>query len=184
MQGLETLAKRYATAVYSLAIEAGPKAVTDVGAQLHAIHDAIESDGDVTRFFLSPVIDGAVKERLLGGVFAGKVGDIALHTLLLLVRKRREALLGALVRGYDALVLAASGRETLEIVSARPLAATEVDDIARRLSARYGKSFLTTQRVDPALLGGVRITVGDRLIDGSLAGRIDDLARDLLSATV
>jgi F-type H+-transporting ATPase subunit delta len=175
----ETVARRYAAAVFSLADERA--AIDAVGRDLHAVWGSIGSDHDAARFFVSPVIDRAQKADVLMRVFAGKIGEIALHTLLLLVRKRREALLGPIIAEYEKLQLAQSGREPLLVVSARELAAAELNQIVERLARIYGKRFEVTTRVDPSLLGGIRITMGDRSIDGSIAGRLDELARELHS---
>ncbi|MDQ2908364.1 MAG: ATP synthase F1 subunit delta [Candidatus Eremiobacteraeota bacterium] len=175
----ETVARRYATAVFTLAAKAG--SVAQVGADLRAAVGAIYGNDDVRRFFLSPVFERKRKEALLLQVFRSRLGEITLHTLLLLVRKRREALLEPIGAEYDKLALAAAGKEPLEIVSARELAPQERDAIVSRLSRTYGKAFQVTVRVDPSLLGGVRVTLGDRRIDGSLAGRLDDIARELFS---
>ena len=78
------------------------------------------------------------------------------------------------------LALSAAGKEPLEIVSARPLGQAETDRIVARLSALYGATFEVNVKVDPSLLGGVRITMGDRSIDGSIAGRLDQVARELV----
>jgi len=146
---------------------------------LHAIRAALEGDDDVRRFFLSPVFDRKRKIALLAGILEGKVDEIALHTLLLLVRKRREALLPLVVSEYDDLALADAGKERLEVVSARALPPAELAEIVARLSRRYGKRFEVTERVDPSLLGGIRITMGDLRVDGSIAGRLEQLAREL-----
>ena len=175
----ETVARRYATAVFNLAKDAN--AVDAVGRDLRAAVDAIYGQDDVRRFYLSPVFGRKKKEDVLLGVFDGRVGDIAVHTLLLLVRKRREALLQPIAVEYAKLALAAAGREPLEVVSARPLDPAELDGIVARLSKQYGKAFDVTQRTDPALLGGMRLTMGDRRIDGSLAGRLDELSRELFA---
>jgi F-type H+-transporting ATPase subunit delta len=174
----ETVARRYAVAVFSLAKDGG--AVDAVGRDLHVVADAIVADPDALRFFVSPVIDREEKAKVIARVFEAKVGEIVLHTLLLLVRKRREALLRAIVAEYDKLQLAGKGLEPLEIVSAREMPPAEVDVVVQRLARAYGKTFKVTRRVDPSLLGGVRITMGDDVrIDGSIAGRLDELARDL-----
>jgi F-type H+-transporting ATPase subunit delta len=173
----QTLARRYATAVFRLAELA--KAVDAVGNGLASATDVIYGSDDVRRFYLSPVFERKRKEALLLEAFEGKLHEVALHTLLLLVRKRREALLPAIVREFGKLALAASGREPLEILSARALSAGDVAAMVARLERSYGKHFAVAARVDPGLLGGVRITMGDRRIDGTLAGRFDQLARDL-----
>ena len=175
----QTVARRYATAVFSLASKSS--AIDKVGSDLASISSTIYGSDDVRRFFLSPVFERKQKETLLAQSFASRVDDIALHTTLLLVRKRREALLPAIVTEYQKLALAAAGKEPLEIVSARNLPPSELAEIVERLGRTYGKAFDVTTRTDPSLLGGVRITMGDLRIDGSLAGRLDDIARELFT---
>jgi F-type H+-transporting ATPase subunit delta len=120
---------------------------------------------------------------VLSSVFSGKLHDIALHTLLLLVRKRREALLGEIVRQYDALQMQARGEEPLSITSARELSTAELGSMVERLERLYGKKFSVTQTVKPNLIGGVRIMMGDRRIDGSVEGRLEELTRTLFART-
>ena len=144
--------------------------------------DPPAADPDAGRFFVSPVVDRAEKAKVVAGVFEGRVSDIALHTLLLLVHKRREALLAPIVVEYDKLALADAGRERLDIQSAQEMQPAEADALVARLEKIYNKTFSVTRRVNPALLGGLRITMGDRRIDGSVAGRLDDLARDLMTS--
>jgi F-type H+-transporting ATPase subunit delta len=177
----ETVARRYAVAVFQLADEA--HAVDAVGADLHVLRGAIYEDQTSKGFFLSPVIDRKEKERVLSSVFSGKLHDIALHTLLLLVRKRREALLGEIVRQYDALQMQARGEEPLSITSARELSTAELGSMVERLERLYGKKFSVTQTVKPNLIGGVRIMMGDRRIDGSVEGRLEELTRTLFART-
>ncbi|HMD02719.1 MAG TPA: ATP synthase F1 subunit delta [Candidatus Baltobacteraceae bacterium] len=173
----EVLARRYATAVFELAQEAHK--VDQVGSEFRAAIAAIERDPETKRFFEAPVIQRGAKSDAIIKTFKDKVDPIVLHTLLLLVRKRRERILPALSRLYDSMALDAMNREPLEIVSARPLDQSEVAAIVERLSKRYGKSFEVRQSVDPRLLGGMRIQWGGRYIDGSLEGKLQELSRDL-----
>jgi F-type H+-transporting ATPase subunit delta len=175
--GNETVGRRYAVAIFNLARES--RAIEPVGRDLRAAKEAIYGNDGVRRFYLSPVFARSKKEALLKEAFGTSVSATALHALLLLVRKRREALLPAITSEYDKLALEAAGKEPLEIVSARELAQSELNNIVVRLARIYGKSFEVTQRIDASLLGGVRITLGDRRIDGSLAGRLEDIARSL-----
>jgi len=175
----EKLARRYANAVFSAAGDTG--AVDRVGADLAAIAAAIDGDPLMRDFFLSPVISRADKERALLAGFDGKVHDVALHTLLLLVRKRRERVLSALVPEYLKLQMAARGTDALTITAARRLSDDELRALVARLEHLYGKKFDVAQVVDPALIGGVRVTMGDRRIDGTISGQLDALARTLFS---
>lgn len=173
----QTLARRYAIAISSLARE--QDSVERVGADLKTIDAALGAPGLVRDFFESPVIDRPSKERALREVFDGKVHPIALHSLLLLVRKRRESFLGTIVAEYLALERKARGVELLTLETARPLAPAEHESLLARLETVYGKKFEVTEVVDPSLIGGLRIMMGDRRIDASISGRLDALAREL-----
>lgn len=172
----EKLARRYATAIFQLAAEAG--AVPAVGHDLHTFVAALEADAAVDRFFRSPVIDRGEKAAVIGDAFS-KLHAIALHAVLLLIRKRRESLAPEIVAQFDVLERQARGAQTLHVVTARPLSKTELDALVAKLATGYKTPFDVTQSVDPDLIGGVRITMGDKRIDGTIAGRLDDLARML-----
>jgi F-type H+-transporting ATPase subunit delta len=175
----QSIARRYAVALFELAKEGGT--LDQVAADLRDLRVAIETDPDVGRFFLSPVVDRRGKDALLRGTFAEKVSPLALNTLSLLIRKRREALLTYVVDAYWELLREDRKREPLQIASARPIAPGELERMIARLSQVYGKQFDVSTSVDPALLGGVQIKMGDRYIDGSIAGRLDELARELFA---
>jgi F-type H+-transporting ATPase subunit delta len=177
----ETVARRYAIAIFQLAEEAN--AVEAVGKDLHLLSDAIYDDETAKGFYLSPVIDRKEKERLLSAAFTDRAHEIALNTVLLLVRKRRELLLREIVRQYDALQLQARGEDSLAITSAKQLAPDELRSLVSRLEKLYGKKFNVTQSVQPNLIGGVRIMMGDRRIDGTIEGRLEELTRTLFAKT-
>jgi F-type H+-transporting ATPase subunit delta len=177
----QTLARRYAVAIAMLSKE--QDAVERVSVDLRAIGDAMGASGLVRDFFESPVVDRPSKERVLAQVFEDKVHPIALHALLLLVRKRRENLLAAIVAEYLALEREARGVERLTLETARELDRAEYGRLIDKLERTYGKKFEVTQVVDPSLIGGLRLMMGDRRIDASIAGRLDSLARELSHTT-
>jgi ATP synthase F1 delta subunit len=173
----QTLARRYAIAIATLARE--QNAVERVSADLQAILGVIDAPVRIREFFESPVIDRPSKERVLAEAFEGKVHPIALHALLLLVRKRRETFLGSIVAEYLALEREAHGAEKLTLETAHPLDPAERDRLVARLEQLYSKKFEVTHVVDPSLIGGLRLMMGDRRIDASISGRLDGLAREL-----
>jgi F-type H+-transporting ATPase subunit delta len=176
----ETLARRYATAVFSLAQEGGH--VELVGNDLQRLADSIYSDQTTAQFFVAPIFDRYVKERALTAAFDGKVDDVALHTVLLLVRKHRETLLRELIAQYRTLQMQARGQEPLTVTSATPLSAAELRELVERLERIYDKKFDVRASIDPAVIGGVRVSTGDRRIDGTVAGRLDEISRELFGA--
>jgi len=175
----ETLARRYATAVFSLAQEAN--AAERVGNDLSEIARTIASDRTIAEFFVAPTISRYDKERALTEAFRGRFDEIALHTLLLLVRKRREAILSELIVEYRKLELQARGAEALVLTTARELSESEVRDLVARLERLYSKKFEVSVQRDPSLIGGVRVRVGDRRLDASIAGRLEELSRSLFA---
>ena len=176
----ETLARRYAQAVFDLAHQ--QSAVAAVGTDLALLSDAILHDPQTRAFFVAPIIDRKMKERTLVASFSGKTHELALHTVLLLVRKRREPLLGELVKQYRQLQMQERGALPLTVTSALELGPEQLDELVGDLERRYGTRFEVTQKVDPSLIGGVRIMMGDRRIDGSVSGRLDELSRELLGS--
>ena len=175
----ETLARRYANAVFSLAQDRN--AIAKIGNDLAALTDAIYADPTTAAFFTAPIVDRYEKERAFSAVFSGKVDEVALHSLLLLVRKHREALLREIVAQYRILERRARGAEPLTVTTAKPLSADELRSMVARLEKHYGKTFEVTQRVDAGVIGGARITMGDRRIDGTVAGRLEELSRQLFA---
>jgi len=172
----ETLARRYATAIFSLAKDSD--AIAEVRTDLHVVKSVLDGDEGVRKFFRSPVVDRKEKTSVIERAFGG-LHEISLHSVLLLVRKRREAIFDEIVVQYDVLEERSRGASPLRIESARELEPGELGDLVDKLARRYNTTFDVTQTVDPQLIGGVRITMGDKQIDGSVAGRLDDLARML-----
>lgn len=175
----EKVARRYATAIFSLATE--QNAVDRVGTDLERIDDAIGSDESTKRFFIAPVISAKEKTRVLAEAFEAGAHPVALQTLLLLVRKRRESLLHEIVAQYKQLEMHGRGAEPLTVTTAQPISGDELNKMVARLEAAYKKKFDVTAQVDPKLIGGVRISMGDRRIDDSIAGRLEDLSRTLFA---
>ena len=176
----ETLARRYAQAVFQLAQEAGR--VEQVGNDLSMIGRTVWGDTATREFFVSPIIERADKEKALIAAFNGRIDDIALNTALLLVRKRREAILDDVITEYRKLELLDRGMEPLTVVTARDLPESELRSLVDRLERIYNKKFDVSVRRDPSLIGGVRVTMGDRRIDGTVAGRLEELSRTLFAS--
>ena len=175
----ETLARRYAAAIFSLAQAAN--AIDRIGGDLESISSAIEGDELAKEFFVAPVVPREAKERAIDASFGGRVHEVALHSVLLLVRKRREALLPTIVSEYRKMQLRARGEEPLTVTTARELDFNELRAMVQRLERLYGKKFEVKQVVDPKLIGGVRILMGDRRVDGTVSGRLENLARTLFA---
>jgi len=174
------VARKYALALFRAARERG--ALDAVGGDLAAIGGLLRSDPDFARVLEMPDLPQSEKRAFAGRVLAGRVGPVAVEFLELLLTKGRFGLLAAVVERYRELV-----EEERGIVRARAVTAVRLTDAERaglveRLQRVTGKQVLLSEVVDPAILGGVVVTVGDRIIDGSVRSTLRELRDSLLAA--
>ena len=176
---IETLARRYSAALFAVAQDAGT--LDDVVREIDAIVEALASEPSLEEFFASPVIDRALKVTILQETFHGRVGEIVENFLILLVRKRRESLLQTVARQMHELRDADTGTAIAPIATPKALEPSELADLARRLSRVYKRTIVPAAKVSPELLGGIVLQVGDRYVDGSVSGKLEELRRHLLA---
>ena len=175
----ENIARRYCSALFGLAKDSGE--VEQTKAALDAFARVLRDEPAVAEFFYSPVVDRAAKQDVLTRSLGGRLSELGLNFILLLVRKRRESLAPIVARQFEELVDAEAGRQNALIETPNALPADELASLARRLSGVYGRTLLLRQTVAPQLLGGAVIQVGDRYVDASVAGRLEDIKRQLLA---
>jgi F-type H+-transporting ATPase subunit delta len=165
------LARRYAAAYFDLAGEAGqiPQWRGDLAAAADAlavpdVRDALENPR------LSPARRTALAMELLEGTLP------QLRNLVrLLVDRRRVRLLPGVLAYYDTLADRASGVVRADVTTAVEVDAQLREAIERALSQRFGKDVQTQVRKDPAIVGGLVIKVGDRVIDDSVRTHLQQL---------
>ena len=168
------LAGRYAAALFELAGE--QKAVDAVSADLAAFRTAMNASPDLTRVVKSPVFSRDDQGKALKAVLE-KMGTATLTTqfLLLLTSKRRLFALTGIIQAYESLVAKSRGEIEADVTSARPLADAELAELKSALKARLGREPRLNAKVDPALLGGLVVKVGSRMIDSSLRTKLTGL---------
>lgn len=175
----ETLARRYSAALFALAKESG--SVDQTVAELDSFAAALATDGALREFYASPVIDRVQKTSLLDGALKTRLSELTLNFLVLLVRKRRENLLETIARQMHELLDRDVGRTVAQIATPMPLGPDELADLARRLSNVYKRPIVAKPRVEQHLLGGIVVQMGDKEIDASVAGKLEEIRRHLLA---
>jgi F-type H+-transporting ATPase subunit delta len=167
------VAKRYAKALFELAQEKNE--VAQVEADLQAIVSSIHEHADFQKLLSHPNIDSSKKTALLSTLFQGKVSEAVLNTVSLLVERRRESILAELLADYVKIANEALGQAKAIVSSPKVLTKEESAHIASRFSEITGKKIQVEQVIDTSLLGGIQVRIGDRLYDGSLAGKLQRL---------
>jgi F-type H+-transporting ATPase subunit delta len=172
------LAGRYANALFELAQEGRTdgKTVDAVSADLGSLRKALDSSPDLARLVRSPVFSAEDQARALQAILAKMgAGNLTVKFVLLLAQKRRLFALAGIIKSYEGLVARSRGETEAEVASARPLSDGEVAELKATLKSRLGKEPRLHAKVDPALLGGLVVKVGSRMIDSSLRTKLDGL---------
>lgn len=174
------VAKRYAKALFQLALEQGLVAETEN--QLKLVVAVVESDAQIRAFLTAPNITLATKLQTLNNAFSGKASPIVLNTISLLLERGREDSFASVLDAYLQVAGKALGRADAYVTSAKALSDSEQQKLADKFGALLGTTIRVTNTVNKDLLGGVTVRIGDTLYDGSLRTKLDRLEKSLLTA--
>lgn len=173
---MSQVAKRYARAMFEVASAQG--VVDRVEEELFALAQTLTSSPQLEQWLVHPHVTGDQKKEVFHPVLSNML-EITGNLLFLLIDRHRESELPAIAVAYKHLADEARGTADAEVTTATPL--TEEDH--KRLSAVFekivGKTVRVTHRVDPEILGGVVVRIGDRLYDGSLKTKLHRFQRKL-----
>jgi F-type H+-transporting ATPase subunit delta len=171
-----SLSGRYAIALFELASER--KQLDAVGESLAAVKRALAESDDFRDLTTSPLIGRDAAMRAVAATAgAMQLDPITTNFLGVLAKNRRLAQIGAVIRSFSALAARHRGEITAEVTSAHALDAAQVDAIRDNLRSRFGTDIAVDPHVDPAMLGGLVVKVGSRMIDGSIRTKLNALAQ-------
>lgn len=165
------VARRYAQAILA---DAGAE-VDAVAADLALVAETVRQSRDLHLMLESPVVPRDKKRRVVEALFAGRVGTTAQQAIGLLFDKEREALLADVAEAYGDLVDERNGVETATVRVPAPLGEAEESRLKAALEAQTGKTLRLRLEVDPAMIGGIIVRIGDTVYDGSVRFRLDAL---------
>lgn len=171
-------AKRYAQAVFELANERG--AIERWNDDL-AILAALAADEEVSAFLASPKQSEADKLGLVNKALESAQPE-AQRLGRMLVRRRRLSIIPEMVNAFQEAVLAQSGVLVANVTTAVELGAQGEEQVRDQLSKLFGKEIVLKTDVDPSLIGGLVVRVGDNLIDGSVSNSLRRLHERLVAA--
>jgi F-type H+-transporting ATPase subunit delta len=170
-----SLAGRYALALFELARD--EKKLESVGASLATLRQALAESDDFRTLASSPLIGRDEKAKAVApAADAMKLDPLTKNFLGVLARNGRLGQLEAVIRAYNILAARHRGEITAEVTSAHPLDDDQVDAIKQNLRTRMGRDIAVELDVDPAILGGLVVKIGSRMIDGSIRTKLNTLA--------
>ncbi|MGZ5803774.1 MAG: F0F1 ATP synthase subunit delta [Xanthobacteraceae bacterium] len=166
------MAGRYATALFELALETN--AIDSVRADLEKFANLVSESADLSRLVRSPVFTAEEQGRAISAILdkAG-IGGLAANFLKLVASNRRLFAAHEIVRGFNALVAKHKGEVTARVTVAEKLSDAHLNEIKSALKSVTGKDVLVDVEIDPAIIGGLIVKVGSRMIDSSLRTKLN-----------
>ena len=174
-------ARRYAEAAFEIAerdhtVEAWLGDLDTAAAAL--------GEGAAVHLLSNPAVPIGEREKVVRDALGERISDKAANLLLLLVRRGRADLMAPVAAEFRRIHDRREGISHATVTSAAPLDEAELAALRDRLTGMTGGRVEVTFAVDPALLGGVVVRIGDRLIDGSVRGRLERLRNRLAAGAL
>lgn len=177
--GLETIAIRYAEAIYQL-VESDKKKAEAVLDNLQNLQEVYNSNDDLRSFLEHPSVDLADKLALVKKIFTKFEADTQ-SLIMILLEKRRLNLMPLLAKTFRKQLNKARNIDVAKVSSAKPLAGEQLDEIKSNLEKIFGKSLEIETEIDETLIAGVKVNVGDQVLDSSVKAKLKQM-RQLLTA--
>ncbi len=174
--------RTYAQALYSLAKDEALTA--DILEQLNMLRRAFEEESDFVRLLSAPNIPKEQRCAVLDGSFRGKLHPYVLNFLKILTERGYVRRFADCCRAYEDCYNADHGILPVQAVSAVALTGEQTRRLEDKLSALTGKSVKLLCRVDPQVLGGVRLSYDGKQVDGTVRGRLDKLGTKLKNTVI
>ncbi|MGE7092673.1 F0F1 ATP synthase subunit delta [Lysinibacillus sp. NPDC048646] len=173
-----TVAKRYAQALFELAQQ--KSILAEVGSDLSELTKVVKESPDFLTLLSAPKFSIERKKQLVATIFAGATPEF-LHTIQLLVEKKRVNEVTLIADAYAELAAQAQGSADATVFSTRALSTEESAKISATFAKLVGKQSLNiTNEIDPSLLGGIRVQIGNHIYDSSVVNKLERLKRELI----
>jgi F-type H+-transporting ATPase subunit delta len=176
MAELTTIARPYAEAAFKLAIENN---ALQHWSDMLGLIEAVVRDEQIASRIGDPNVDEHALESLILGTLGDRLDGAGRNFVQVLVQNGRLELVSQIRALFDELKREHEGVVEAKIVSALPVEEEQVRPLLEALEKKYGRKVSAQVEVDPELIGGARIVIGDKVIDATVRGRLDALAAAL-----
>lgn len=180
---IDALASVYARSLYELAEAAGGvDKIMEMNDEIEQITDLMRGNARFAELLASPIIDAPKRADSLRRMFDGQVTDLMLRFLLVLNNKGRLAHFDSIAAAYDQMVQQRFGRVEVDVFTATPLSESQRATILSRVQEAIGKQPVLHAYTDESMLGGVKLRIGDQLIDGSVSGQLRRMRESMIAS--
>lgn len=170
----------YAKSLFQLAMAKGGQAkVAEIGDELEQIVELANSQPALGELFANPSITTDARNQSLDRIFKGRISHETLQFLHVLNEKGRISALTGVVDSLQEIVQEQFGMIEVDVYTAQPATPDMVSDLTSRLARALGKQVVVHTYTQPDMIGGVKIQIGDQLLDGSVATQLRKLTDKL-----
>jgi F-type H+-transporting ATPase subunit delta len=176
---MEEIAEVYARALFQAAQD--HDVVDRIHEELVQVDDALREDNDLQLFFFSPYFTSDEKKEAVGRVLEG-ADERLVNFLQLLAERHRMPLLSRVRRQFETMWAEENRLLPVSVTSAVELDESLVEDIGRRIQDQTGRRVELSANVDPEVLGGLVVRVGNMVLDASVRNRLEQLRKQVAKA--
>ena len=181
MAEISTIARPYAEALFRVASEDAASGAMQKWSTLVADMGAVASDADMQRVLADPRVTGDQVYAVFVGALGGEIATPAQNFVRTLIDNDRLGVMPTIATQFALLADAKEGSAEAKISSAFPMNDVDVKDLVAALEKKFAIRLKPVVDVDPALIGGVRVVVGDRVLDTSVRSRLDAMKAALIA---
>ena len=170
---MTTTSREYAEALFELAVQGGVTKETSEG--LETVVSALLQQPDYRALLASPAIGKEERLAALDTAFRGKIPEILLAILRMMVSRGHVSALTGMARDYEELARGYRGESLAVVTSAVELKEAETVALRQKLEKKLGRQVTLRCQVNPDLIGGIRVEVDGRVIDGSIRNKLEEI---------
>ena len=167
------VASRYAKSLLDLALEKG--ILEQVQQDMVLFNKTVTDNRDFALFLSNPIVNHGKKLTILQRLFAGKVNDLTLKFFIIITQKNREAVLATVATEFEKQYNELKGIAIAHVTTAVPLTPTARVQLIQQITQQTGKTIQLKEHVDPSLIGGLIVRVGDTQLDDSIRTNLRNL---------
>jgi F-type H+-transporting ATPase subunit delta len=172
------VARVYTEALFGIA--KSRSVVEETGRELEEIQETFEHDPRTVQFFSSPILESKTKLEALQRSLQGSASDLVIDFLSLLLEKNRFSALPSIVQAYRQMADQFAGRVRVRVATATSLGENTRHEIHTALTRGLHREVVLEDEMEPALVGGAVVTIGDKVYDGSLATRLKAVRKQIM----
>jgi F-type H+-transporting ATPase subunit delta len=174
----DPLVKSYAEALFQIA--RAEEALDRVEEELTRLNKSLDSNAELREFLNNPQITSDGKKSALSQIFGEKISPITLHWMNLVIDQGRQRRLPVIIEAFLTLAQEAREKVTAEVITSLPLSEEQSKRLEQELSKVTRKRVFLKPMIDDSILGGVIVKIENKVIDGSVKHRLEEIKNEMI----